>query len=209
MSPAATALAAVVALAASLLLAGAARADDACFDLSRPLAAPRRPSLPLPGDQRDASAAGADGELVWAQRRGLVRQPLAKIRAFLEDPRHFKSSRVDEMTLTPRPTGALLAHHDVHSLVRPFPLVTVEWTDEWATSLLAGTREEPRAVLIAYQKRAGTSYIARWCGTVVLTRIDDTTTDVAQFEEAIITGRTHDEMQRDLAGMVATLRALP
>lgn len=196
-------------LVASLAIAGPAPAGDGCFDLSRPLRTPPKESLPLPQGAPDASAAGADGELVWAQRRGVVKRPLEKIRAFLEDPRHFKSSRVDEMTLTPRPTGALLAHHDVHSLVRPFPLVTVEWTDEWATSLVAGTRERPEAVLIAYQKRAGTSYIARWCGTVVLTRIDDTTTDVAQFEEAIITGRTHDEMKRDLAGMLERLRALP
>ncbi|MCC7075386.1 MAG: hypothetical protein IT383_29000 [Deltaproteobacteria bacterium] len=191
------------------LIAGTAHANGTCFDLSRPFTAPPRASLPLtPGDP-DASAAGANGEAVWAQRRGIVKQPLAKLRSFLEDPRHFKSSRVDEMTLTPRPAGALLAHHDVHSLVRPFPLVTVEWTDEWATSLLAGTPSRPEAVLIAYQKRAGTSHITRWCGTVLLTRVDDTTTDVAQFEEAIITGRSHDEMKDDLAGMLERLRTLP
>ncbi|OGQ24107.1 MAG: hypothetical protein A2138_05015 [Deltaproteobacteria bacterium RBG_16_71_12] len=193
----------------SVALAAPAHAGERCFDLSTPLVAPPRASLPLPTAGGDASAAGARGDVVWAQRRGVVRRPIEKLRAYLEDPRHFKDQQVDEMTVAPMPTGPLLKHHQVHSLVRPFPLVTVEWTDEWSTSLLAGSRDRPDAVLIAYQKVAGTSYIARFCGTLVLTRIDEQTTDVAQFEEATITGRSHDDMKQGLADMLATLRALP
>lgn len=191
-----------------LALSAPALASEPCFDLSAPLKAPPRASLPV-SVGGDASAAGKSGELVWAQRRGTVKRPLEKLRAFLEDPRHFKDSQVAEMTLARLPTGALLTHHQALSVVRPFPLVTVEWTDEWSTSLIAGTRERPDAVLIAYQKIAGTSYIARFCGTLVLTRVDDQTTDVAQYEEATITGRSHDDMKRGLADMLATLRALP
>lgn len=190
-------------------LAVPARAGERCFDLSSPLAAPPRASLALPASGGDASTAGKQGELVWAQRRGVVKRPIEKVRAYLEDPRHFKDTQVDEMTLVQLPTGPLLKHHQVRSLVRPFPLVTVEWTDEWSTSLLAGSPARPDAVLIAYQKVAGTSYIAHFCGTLVLTRLDDQTTDVAQYEEANITGRSHDEMKRGLADMLDTLRALP
>lgn len=194
-----------------LLVVVAARAQAAgpCFDLSTRVTAPRRQSLALPADGSDASDAGRRGELVWAQRRGVVKRPIERLRAFLEDPRHFKDSKVDEMTLRPLPPGPLLTRYQVHSLVRPFPLVTVEWTDEWASTLIEGTRERPDTVVIAYQKVDGTSYIAHFCGTLVLKRIDDQTTDVAQDEEASITGRSHEDMQRGLAELVDTLRTLP
>jgi hypothetical protein len=63
--------------------------------------------------------------------------------------------------------------------------------------------------LVSYQKVDGTSYIAHWCGTLLLQRVDDHTTDVAQYEEANITGRSHDEMKRGLAEFLQTMRALP
>ena len=198
-------------LIALLLLAIAlpAWAGDPCFDLSTRIAEPPRPGLPLPPSGSDVSDAGQKGELVWAQRRGVVRRPIEKLRAFLEDPRNFKDEQVAEMTLTPLPSGPQLERHRVRSLVRPFPFVTVEWTDEWATTLVAGTPARPDVLVVAYQKVAGTSYIAHFCGTLVLTRIDDHTTDVAQYEEANITGRSHDDMKRGLAEFVDTMRSLP
>lgn len=189
-------------------LATPARAAP-CFDLTTRLTAPPRASLPLPPGGGESSDAGAAADRVWAQRRALVARPIEKLRAFLEDPRHFKDDQVDEMTLAALPPGPNLKRFTVHSLVRPFPLVTVEWTDEWAVTLLAGTPDKPDQLLVAYQKVAGTSYIEHFCGTLLLRRIDEKTTDVAQYEEARITGRSHDEMKRGLADFLATLRALP
>jgi hypothetical protein len=196
-------------LALALVAAVPAMAGEPCFDPDDRRSGPLQPSLALPGDASEPSDGGQRGGLVWARRRGRVERPIEKLRAFLEDPRHFKDDKVDEMTLRQLAPGPNLSHVAVHSLVRPFPLVTVEWTDEWTVSLLAGTEMRPEKLLVSYQKVAGTSYIAHWCGDLVLTRVDEDTTDVAQYEEAKITGRSHEEMKQGLAGFLETLRALP
>jgi hypothetical protein len=196
-------------VALALVVAGPALAGEPCFDANAQRSGPLQPSLALASDGRELSDAGQRGELVWARRRGRVERPLETLRAFLEDPRHFKDDKVDEMTLRRLAPGPNLSHVSVHSRVRPFPFVTVEWTDEWTVSLLAGTEARPEKLLVSYQKVAGTSYIAHWCGDLVLTRVDDQTTDVAQYEEAKITGRSHEEMKQGLAGFLDTLRALP
>lgn len=192
-----------------MLAAAPAWAGAPCFDPASRPSGPLQPSLPAPPDRGEVSDAGQRGPLVWAKRRGLVARPIEKLRAFLEDPRHFKDDKVDEMTLRALTPGPNLSHVSVHSLVRPFPLVTVEWTDEWRVILLAGTPARPEQLLVSYQKVAGTSYIEHWCGDLLLTRVDDHTTDVAQYEEARITGRSHEEMKQGLQGFLDTLRALP
>lgn len=196
-------------IALALVAAAPALAGEPCFDPAVRRSGPLQPSLALLGDGREQSDAGQRGELVWARRRGRVARPIEKLRAFLADPRHFKDEQVDEMTLRPLAPGPNLSRVTVHSLVRPFPLVTVEWTDEWTVTLLQGTEARPEKLLVSYQKVAGTSYIEHWCGDLVLTRVDENTTDVAQYEEAKITGRTHEEMKQGLAGFLDTLRALP
>jgi hypothetical protein len=183
----------------------AAHADGPCFHLEGVVSQPLEKELVAgPGDTQDSGKKG-DGR-VWARRTGKVGRPIERVLKFLLDPEHWKDPQVDELTVKRVAPGPNLAHLFVHSLVKPFPLVTVEWTDEWAYSLVGGTREAPEKVVISYQKVDGTSHITHFCGSMVLTKLDDTITEVFQYEESKITGRDEADQIEGLANLLKLLR---
>lgn len=175
-----------------------------CFELSKPVTGPLRESLPL-SKSGDAADQGKD-QHAWARLRGVVKRPIGALTKWLEDPSHFPDPSIDELTVKRLDAGALWARFEVHQLVKPFPLVRVEWTDEWAFTLTRGTREQPERVVIAYQKREGTAHIEHYCGTIVLERLDDGTTDVALAEESTITGKDKTDVAKGLAWFLGLLR---
>lgn len=193
----------------SALVASSALAAGPCFDLKDRVVSPRKETLAWTTAGRDVGDSGKDKRFVWARLRGLVKRPIEKVYSFLSDPRRFKDPSVDELTLLPMDPGPFLTHFKVHALVKPFPFVTVEWTDEWAFSLVEGAPARPETILLAYQKVDGTSHIAHYCGTLVLKRVDDETTDVAQYEESNITGKNLDDQVKGLADFLVVLRSRP
>ncbi|MCC7382171.1 MAG: hypothetical protein IT384_10090 [Deltaproteobacteria bacterium] len=201
----ALAIAAVV-LGLSSLAPSAAAAEPLCFDFSRPVEAPLVP-LPPTSSLEDLAASGSkrDG-VVWGQVRGRVARPLARVMRLLQDYRRWRDERVDELVIDRRPADPHLARFRVQSTVRPFPFVTVEWVDEWVFSLLDGTPSAPRAVLVSHQKVEGTAHIDRHCGSLVLREVDGSTTEVLQYDEARITGRSAKDQVDGMSALLAFLR---
>jgi hypothetical protein len=85
--------------------------------------------------------------------------------------------------------------------------VRIEWVDEWAFSIVQGTVERPEKIVVVYQKREGTSHIAHFCGTLVLERLDDGSTDVAEYEESTITGKDTADVAKGIAWLLGLMRA--
>lgn len=187
----------------------AGRAETPCFDLSQPVTKPlvEAPSGESTGDQGD-SGTKTEGR-AWARLRGRVAKPIARVLAMLQDHQLMRDPSIDELAVERRDRGPHLARLRVHSRVKPFLFVRVEWTDEWAYTLVEGTPEAPQKIVVAYQKIAGTSNIAHFCGNVVLRRLDAATTEVYQYEESKITGRSQREQAESLVSLLALLRTTP
>ena len=187
----------------------AGRMETPCFDLSQPVTKSlvEAPVGASPGDQGDAGET-QDGR-VWARLRGRVAKPIERVLAMLQDHQLMRDPSIDDLTVERRERGPHLARLRVHSVVKPFLVGRVEWTDEWAYTLVAGTPEAPRTIVVAYQKIAGTRAIAHFCGNVVLRRLDAATTEVYQYEEAKITGRSPQEQAASLVSLLTLLRTTP
>ncbi len=184
-------------------------AETPCFDLSQPVTKPlvEAPPGESPGDQIDSGTTN-EGR-VWARIRGRVAKPIERVLAMLQDHQLMRDPSIDELLVERQERGPHLARMRVHSVVKPFPLVRLEWTDEWAYTLVKGTPEAPQTIVIAYQKIDGTSAIAHFCGNLVLRRLDAATTEVYQYEEAKIIGWSQRKQAESLAELLALLRTAP
>ncbi|MFO0727874.1 MAG: hypothetical protein U1E65_29110 [Myxococcota bacterium] len=185
-----------------LLAVSAPPAGAQCFQLA---AAVTKPLQPPPTQGSADSGERADG-VVWARLRARVDRPIRAVLEVLRDPAKTPDPSLDALEVETLPSGPHLARLRLHSVVRPFPLVSVEWTEELAIDLLAGSPQEPEAVLLSYQKTAGTSHIEHLCGSTLLTRVDASHTEVYQYEESKITGRDVEDQAKSLSDFLSLLR---
>lgn len=189
-------------LLVGLLLLPAGGAAAQCFDLRAVVAAPLRE----PPAGRSADGATQDGR-VWASLVAELHRPITDVLRLLRDPARTPDPSVDELQVEALPPGPHLSYLRLRSVVRPFPLITVEWTEELAIDLLAGSAAAPEVVLISYQKTEGTSHIAHLCGSTLLTRLEPGRTRIYQYEESKITGRGRRDQATALANFLELLRA--
>src|SRR6185295_3486254 len=87
-----------------------------------------------------------------------------------------------------------------------FVKVKVAWTEEWGYSLVEGTREAPRKIVVSYQKIAGTRHIEHQCGSYVLQAHDQATTDLSLYEEIKADRRSAEDTRDMHAGILRNLR---
>lgn len=160
-----------------------------------------------PPPKGSADAGERPGGLVWARLVAKIDRPLAAVLAVLADPARTPDPSVDQLEVKRLSPGPHLWRLRLRSTVRPFPLVSVEWTEDLAYDVLAGSPKEPEAVLISYQKTEGTSHIAHLCGNTLLTRLDAEHTEIYQYEESKITGRDVADQAKSLADFLSLLRA--
>jgi hypothetical protein len=140
-----------------------------------------------------------------ATLRGTVDKPIAKVLELLLDHKTTSSPSIDEMEVRKLENTPTREHHSVSFVIRPFPLISIRWTEEWVYRVVAGSRERPREVEISKAKTDGTSHIEHLCGSIVLRKLGPASTEVFQYEEAKATRRSRDDTARGLAG---TLEAL-
>ena len=118
---------------------------------------------------------GADYE--WAQGRGYVHAPLARVYEALRDPEVTTDRRrVTEFSSTSNTEPEYPFSYRVHYIVRD--LVTIEFDMSWRLGPIEGTEAAPTAVSGVYQKTFGSSFIDVLRGDVVARQVDANTTDI-------------------------------
>jgi hypothetical protein len=196
----------ILALAAS---SEAAEPPRPCFDFTRPVLEPLRPPIPRV-EGRDNSEFGTyPNGIDWAAGRAVLEMPIAALYAKLLDHRTVKDMKKTTIatTVLERP-GYLDFHHaDIVVTLRAlFVKVKVAWTEEWGYSLVEGTRETPRKIVVSYQKIAGSRFIKHQCGSYVLQALDGATTDLSLDEEIKADRRSAEDTRNMHAGILRGLR---
>jgi hypothetical protein len=148
---------------------------------------------------------GSGYTLYWAVTQGESDRKIDDILKEILGHQTTRSARVSEMQIHVVANPHFLMVQDVHFEVHPFPLIHINWNENWAVSLLKGDAENPQKILVTYEKTSGTSYIQQLCGQFELTSEPNGKTLVDIYEEAAAKGRTE---QDTLSGISSTLRAL-
>ena len=204
---------AVLALTAALATAASVSATELpagpCFDFTRKVVEPLTPVIPLlPG--RDNHVFGTSpGGVGWASGRVVLDMPVAAAYASLLDHRNVKDMTKTTITTTVVDRPDYLAFHLVKIVVTLralFLKMEVPWTEAWAFSLVDGTAEAPRRIVVSYQKVAGTDHIKRECGSYVLQAREDGTTDLSLYEEVKADRRSARDTRDMHRGIVRNLR---
>jgi hypothetical protein len=159
--------------------------------------------LSASGDQ--GKKGGSGYTLYWAVTQGESDRKIADILKEILGHETTRSSRVSEMKIKTVANPRFLVVQDVHFEVHPFPLVHINWNENWAVSLLKGDAENPEKIWVTYEKTSGTSYIQHLCGQFELTSEPNGKTLIVIYEQAAAKGRTE---QDTLSGISSTLRAL-
>ena len=192
---------------------GASAADlppGPCFDFSHKVVEPLRPGIPLvPGHDNHVFGTLA-GNVGWASGRVVLDVPVATAYANLLDHRNFKDMTKTTVVTTVEDRPEYMAFHLVKIVVTVralFLKMEIPWTEAWAYSLVDGTPEAPRRIVVSYQKVAGTDHIKSQCGSYVLQAREDGTTDLSLYE-AVKADRRKARDTRDMhRGIVRNLRA--
>jgi hypothetical protein len=203
----------VVAGIAGLGFAAGARADDLptgpCFDFSQKIVEPITPSIPLVPGHDNHVFGTAPGGLGWASGRVVLDLPIGAAYASLLDHRNVKDMTKTTIATTVVERPGYMAFHLVKIVVTLralFLKLEVPWTEAWGYSLVDGTVEAPRRIVVSYQKVAGTDHIKKQCGSYVLQAREDGTTDLSLYEEVKADRRSARDTRDMHRGIVKNLR---
>jgi hypothetical protein len=178
-----------------------------CFDFSTKVTKPIYGPIAFVANQ-DANEKGKTSSgSTWAGVRGVVHSPIEKVLSLLLDHENTKSSRVREFEVEKQADPNYLEKHVVKFTIKPFPLITVEWKEQWGFALADGTVDKPSEIVVSYEKTEGTSHIEHLCGSFVLRKLGETSTDLYYYEEAKATNRSVDDTLNGLIGTFKTLRS--
>ena len=187
----------------------AAEPPRPCFDFSLRILDPLSPPIPRI-EGRDNSAFGTyPNGIDWAAGRALVDVPIGGLYVKLLDHRNVKDMKKTTLSTTVLERPGYLDFHrvDVVVLLRAlFVKVKVAWTEEWGYSLVEGTRDAPRKIVVSYQKIRGTGFIKHQCGSYVLQAHDEASTDLSLYEEIKADHRSAEDTRNMHAGILRNLR---
>jgi hypothetical protein len=187
-------------------------ADDPpplCFDFDQRIDTPLQPPLPLVEGRASVDFGTYPSGVDWASHRTVLDQPIGALHAKLLDHRNVKDMAKTTLKTTELERPGYLQFHMVDVVVSIRSLLVrmkVAWTEAWAYCLVEGTAEEPRKIVISYQKVAGTKHIRRQCGSYVLTARDDGTTDLSMYEEVKASRRSAKDTRDMHLGILRNLR---
>lgn len=188
-----------------------ASAPAACFDFeaASPISQPLRPPIPLKG-RKDATASGTlQGKGVWGAARGVVNFPIQVVYKQLLDHYTIKDRSRVKLHVYEQEHSGYMAFHLVMVELKPAPMITLNWEEDWGYNLASGTPGDPKKIVISYQKTTGTSFIPHLCGSIVLEARPDGATDIALYEEIEATGkRSSEDTAKGHLGTLATLRKI-
>jgi hypothetical protein len=185
----------------------------ACFDLSTS-AGVKPLSKPIPFSavtKPDTIASGPHPEGGgWGSARALLPLPITQVLQVLRDQTTLKNPKESDVEVRRETKPGLVDWQSVDITIHPFPLISIEWTEQWAYKILQGTEAAPKEVLIAYQKTAGTDHIRHFCGNIWLSAEGDSPdsakTDFAVYEETDATRRTAAAIAQGHLGTIRTIK---
>ncbi|MGK5083869.1 hypothetical protein WDW37_11255 [Bdellovibrionota bacterium FG-1] len=190
--------------------AWAGSSTQLCFDFSKPILSPLQPPIPYPSGSTsfpDTLQSGKHTDRgVWASARAQVKAPLSKVLEILRDPTTLKNPKDCDLHIEHLSRDALIDFETVDVVAHPMPLVRIKWREEWMFALAEGTLSAPKKVVFSYQKVAGTEHIKRFCGSIVLTAVNPTQTDLAIYEEIDATRRSANDVAKGHEGTLRTIR---
>jgi hypothetical protein len=197
----------------SLALAASVQASDhkaPCFDFEHDrVVEPLRPLL-APPDGGDSSAFGDyPGGVAWAARRTIVEMPIRTVYEKLLDHRNVKDMKKTTLSTTTVERPGYMQFHLVDIVVRLralFVKMKIAWTEAWAYCLTDGSEEDPRSIVVSYQKVAGSHHIERQCGSYVLQAREDGTTDLSMYEEIKASRRSARDTRDMHIGILRNIR---
>lgn len=176
-----------------------------CFDFNGKVTKP----IPEPIGRLESKDATRSGEFpserVWGAARGTVAKPIKDVFKKLLDPNTVKNPETQKLEIEVIERPHFYAFRRVKVTINPFLFFTASWTEEWAYDIREGGFENPKSVLILYQKTEGTSHIGHLCGSIWLREINENATDVSLYEEVNATRRSAEDT---VNGHMGTLRAL-
>jgi hypothetical protein len=117
----------------------------------------------------------------WVHARGYVKASIRKTwdamrtRDACVDRRSVSEWMVTE-NVEPQYKESFRVHCIVHDAI------TIDFDNVWRQDVAAGTAESPEVVIINWQKVEGSDVISLLRGSVLLTKLDDTTTQVEMIE---------------------------
>jgi hypothetical protein len=201
-------LAAAVGLAATTSVA-AAEVAATCFDFQQRVVEPLTVPIPLlPGRDNHVFGTYPTG-IGWAAGRVVLEKPVESAYAGLLDHRNVKDMKKTTLSTTVLDQPGYMAFHLVDIVVTLralFLKIEIPWREAWGYSLVDGTREAPRRIVVSYQKVAGSDHIQRQCGSYVLQARDDGTTDLSLYEEVKAVRRSARDTRDMHRGIVRNLR---
>lgn len=204
-----------IAVAGLLAIPLAAPGDGAevtapCFDFTTQIVEPMRPPIPMIAGQDNNVYGTYPNGVDWAATRALVELPIRAVYERLLDHRNVKDMKKTTLSTTVLDRPGYLEFHrvDVTVYLRAlFLKVKIGWTEEWAYALLDGTREEPRAILVSYQKAGGTRYLKHQCGSYLMQAHGETATDLSLYDEVVASRRSAEDTRDMQAGILEGIRA--
>lgn len=188
----------------------ASSASAACFDFEdrKDLRLPPPKYLYINDATGDAQNSGRkNDETFWASVQGDVEQPISELLGDLIIHRSTKSDRISELEIQKLESDRKYLHQKAKYTVRPFPFVSVEWTEDWLFADLKGSLRTPRQVLVSYEKTDGTHHIGHLCGNIELRQKSPRLTTVYIYEEVQATQRTQRDTLNGVLSIMSRLKS--
>lgn len=186
-------------------------ANPGCFDLSKPLKNFPTKALPNPSSEKpEPTAQGETSEgFAWGAVRAQIDRPLKKLLNLLLDVASIKDPKRSEWKLTSLAKGGFLERRRLQMTIKPFPFVSVEWTEEWGFQINQGNEAAPKEALVSYQLTVPHTHLNHLCGTILLKSINEKTTDITLYEEVMGTGQSAESCVTGHLGTIETLKIKP
>lgn len=118
----------------------------------------------------------------WGQGGGCILRPIETAWGVLHNQPVMKWESVTTSTFKMGKPPLKTSHfYEVYYVV--VDIQTVKWTMQWYHTLLEGTKQDPKKLIVNYKRVAGTEYIPYWQGTIMLQEIEPGVTAFAMRNE--------------------------
>jgi hypothetical protein len=142
----------------------------------------------------------------WAAGGTCILRPIRDVWSVLHNYELLKWDGVDDIEVTglPPPQNDVIDYDSVKYIVHNF--ITVSWTMEWVHALSEGSLQDPKQVVVRYQRVSGTHYVPFWEGYIVLHKLTDTVTGVEMLDRLKASRTGENDCRGNVTDLIAKMR---